>query len=312
MSKAQILVGSNSETEDLPHKAGCTVVESQTCAETTAIVQALWPAKDMPEEKWLRIQKGDIQCFRKLLEDTPHFCLCSQIIDVFTLGKISDHAATALVRIKHSALDAFLKASGDDSDLFFNPLGEQRNAYKVLWLRKAGNRQDAVSFMKSSEVASGALGLVWKKDGLGIRFSPDLCAEEKKSLGGPAAIVWTVAGLRFDAIEDVVSDLLSGMNWTCTIHNDTVRAEIITYYIRAAVKHAVLKSSKSADIQLRKDAATFNVDACIRFTCTRCYGSLLLPARFALQTRPFMSAERVLLHKSRLGRNTRHTVACST
>eukprot|EP00971_Amphidinium_carterae_P267364 5303341-Amphidinium_carterae.1 len=185
------------------HKSACTYLESKADADASIIIQALWPADCMEPDKWEKIKGGDLHCFKKMIDEVLHFKLVALIVDVFKLGRISDSAATA----------------GLENDLYFNPVGDKRQDFKVLWLRKeeAGSRQQAIDFIQKSSVTEGASGLVWKHEGLGIRYTPSKCDAQKLLLGRPAGSLWTVAGLPFDASDEVVSDLLKGMQWVCEI-----------------------------------------------------------------------------------------------
>eukprot|EP00971_Amphidinium_carterae_P344101 6484275-Amphidinium_carterae.1 len=187
------------------HKPACTYLESKADADASVIIQALWPADCMDSDKWERIKSGDLHCFKKMIEEALHFKLVALIVDVFKLGRISDSAATALLRIKSSAYMKFMCCSGLENDLYFNPVGDKRQDFKVLWLRKeeAESRQQAIDFIQKSSVTEGASGLVWKHEGLGIRYTPTKCDAQKLLLGRPAGSLWTVAGLPFDASDEV-------------------------------------------------------------------------------------------------------------
>eukprot|EP00971_Amphidinium_carterae_P227211 4506792-Amphidinium_carterae.1 len=197
------------------HSASCQVAESKATADSSVIVQALWPSSDIAPDKWTKIQAGDLLCFRKMIEEVLDFKLCSQVVDVFKLGRVADDTATALVRVRSASFESFMRSSGMASSLFFNPVGDKRTLYKVLWLRReeATSRSEAAEFVEKDSKSNEAFGMVWKRDAYGIRYLPEHCEAHKRSLGRPAGSLWSVAGLPYDASDEVLVELLSTLSW---------------------------------------------------------------------------------------------------
>eukprot|EP00971_Amphidinium_carterae_P330296 6463258-Amphidinium_carterae.2 len=187
-------------------------IESKVTAAATTIVQALLPMDCFDTDAWANIQRGDIIQFKKQVEEQLAYKLRGNVIDIFKLSRVGDVAATALMRVKTSAAAELIASSGISSSLFVSPIGEERKAYSILWLR----REEASSLSKAVELAKNnqqACGLVWKPNGYGIRLPPSACAAEKQKLGRPSGTLWQVSGIPYDADDSALLDLLDSLSW---------------------------------------------------------------------------------------------------
>ena len=156
-------------------------------------------------ERWSKVGKGELAAVRQLILDLAREKSMT-VLDVFRCNASGD-VIRAVVRIKSAQLPAWLTLDLE-SGCTFKPLGEDSDAFGVVWQKAAKPKAQYEAFCRQP----GFAGIIVKNDAVGIRVKKDSLEQLREALG-ISGTSWTVSGVPTALDSDELLALLKLTGW---------------------------------------------------------------------------------------------------